>query len=103
MGGPRASEISELHRTAKWHDLPEEIREESDLLTGELKLFQGVAARFIFFAMDRPIFLLGESIDAENGFTTHPRPHRPQESCSIHDQIPANDLQICMDRVGQQY
>ena len=44
VGEPKASQISEL---AKWHDLPEEVREEDDLLTGEeLKLFQSVAARF---------------------------------------------------------
>ena len=28
---PKASEISELRRTAKWRDLPEEIEEEDDL------------------------------------------------------------------------
>ena len=33
--GPKASEISELRRTAKWHDPPGEIREEEDLLAGE--------------------------------------------------------------------
>ena len=55
VGGPKASEISELRRTAKWHDLPEEIKEEDDLLSGEeLKLCQTVAARFNFLAMDRP-------------------------------------------------
>ena len=38
--------------------LPEEVREEDDLLTGEeLKLFQSVAARFNFLAMDRPDIL----------------------------------------------
>ena len=53
MGGPTASEISELRRTAKWHDHLEKIKEEDDLLTGdELKLFQSVAARFKFLAMD---------------------------------------------------
>ena len=53
--GPKAIEISELRRTAKWHDLPEEIKEEDDLVTREeLKLFQSVAARFNFLAMDRP-------------------------------------------------
>ena len=53
--GPKASEISELRRTAKWRDPPEEIEEEDDLLTGEeLKLFQNVAARFNFLALDRP-------------------------------------------------
>ena len=34
-GGPKTSEISELRRTAKWCDPPEEIEEEDDLLTGE--------------------------------------------------------------------
>ena len=29
VGGPKASEISEWRRTAKWHDLPEEIKEDS--------------------------------------------------------------------------
>ena len=58
MGGPKASEISELRRTAKWRDPPEEIEEEDDLLTGaELMLFQSVAASFNFLAMDRPDLL----------------------------------------------
>ena len=58
VGGPKASQISELRRTAKWHDPPEEAREEDDLLTREeLKLFQSVAARFNFLAMDRPDLL----------------------------------------------
>ena len=54
-GQRKASEISELRRTAKWRDPLEEIEEEDDLLTGEeLKLFQSVAARFHFLAMDKP-------------------------------------------------
>ena len=58
VGGPKASQISELHGTAKLHDPPEEVREEDDLLTGEeLKLFQSVAARFKVIAMDRPDLL----------------------------------------------
>ena len=58
VAGPKASQISELHRTAKWHDPPEEVREEDDLLTGEeLKLFQSVVGRFNFLAMDWPDFL----------------------------------------------
>ena len=58
VGGPKASQISELRRTAKWHDPPEEVREEDDLLAGEeLKLFQSVAARFNFLAIDRPDLL----------------------------------------------
>ena len=45
-------------RRAKWHEAPEEIKEEDDHLTGEeLKLFQNVAARFNFLAMDRPDLL----------------------------------------------
>ena len=58
VGGPRASQISELHRTAKWRDTLEEVEEEDDLLTGEeLKLSQSVAARFHFLAVDRPDLL----------------------------------------------
>ena len=55
VGEPKASQIIELRRTAKWHDLPEEFREEDDLLIGgQLKLFQSVAGKFNFLAMDRP-------------------------------------------------
>ena len=55
VGGPKASQISELRRRAKWRDPLGEFEQEDDLLTGEeLKLFQSVAARFNFFAMDRP-------------------------------------------------
>ena len=58
VSGPRASQISELRRTAKWHDPLEEVREEDDLLTEqELKLFQCVPARLNFLAMDRPDLL----------------------------------------------
>ena len=58
VGGAKASQISELRRTAKWHDPLEEVREEDDLLFGqELKLFQSVAARFNFLAVDRPDLL----------------------------------------------
>ena len=57
-GVPKASEISELRRTAKWCDPPEEVEEDDDLFTGEeLKLFQSVAARFNFLALDRPDLL----------------------------------------------
>ena len=49
VGGPKASQIRELRRTAKWQDPPEKVREEDDLLSGEeLKLFQSVVARFNF-------------------------------------------------------
>ena len=67
VGGPKASQISELRRTAKWHDPPEEVREEDDLLTGEeLKLFQSVAARFNFLAVDRPDLLYSvKRVDAK--------------------------------------
>ena len=100
VGGPNANEISELRRTAKWHDPLEEVREEDDLLTGEeFKLFQSVTARFNFLAMDGPLFVLGKRIDAKNGFSTHTRLHCPQESCTIHNHIPTNDLQIFVERV----
>ena len=104
VGGPKASEISELRRTAKSHDPPEEIKEEDDLLSGEeLKLFQsGGEVQFPCDGLARSL-VLSKRIDAENGFTTYTGPHCPQESCSIHNQVPANDLQISMDRVGQQH
>ena len=55
---PKARQIRKMRRTEKWHDPPEDVREEDDLLTGEeSKLFQGVAARFNFLAMDRPDFV----------------------------------------------
>ena len=61
MGGPKASETSELRRAANWHDLPEGMKGEDDLLAGEdMKLFQSVAARFNFLAMDRPDLLFSE-------------------------------------------
>ena len=99
VGGPKASEISDLRRTAKWNDPPEEIREEEDRLTGEELNPISEGGGKIQFPCDgqaRP-YVFSKRIDAENGFTTHPRPHCPQQSCSIHDQIPANDLLICMD------
>ena len=93
--GPKASQISELRRTAKWRDPLEEIEEEDDLLTGEeLKLFQNVAARFNFLAFDWPDLLYS---------VKELMRHCPQESCTIHIQIPASDLQISMDPIGQQY
>ena len=54
VGGPKASQISEVRRKAKWHDPPEEIEEEDDLLTGEeLKFFQSVTERFNFHGQAR--------------------------------------------------
>ena len=101
VGGPKASQISEWRRMAKWHDLPEAVGEEDDLLTREeLKLFQSVAARFYFFATGqaRPL-VLSERADTKNGFTTYTRSHCPQESCTTHNLIPADDLQISMDPI----
>ena len=58
VDGPKASQIIELRRRPKWRDPPEEIEEEDDLLIGEKrKLFQSVAQRFNFLAMDRPDLL----------------------------------------------
>ena len=54
VGGPKASEISELRRTAKWREPPEGLKGEDELVTGEeLKLFQSVAVQFNILAMDR--------------------------------------------------
>ena len=99
VGGPKASEISELQ---KWNDPPEEIREEEDRLTGEELNRISEGGGKIQFPCDgqaRP-YEISKRIDAENFFSTRPeqdRPHCPQQSCSIHDQIPANDFLICMD------
>ena len=100
VGGPKANRISELRRTAKWHDPPEEIREEEGLLTGRIETISegGGKIQFLCDGQARS-FVLSERTGAENGFTTHPRPHRPQESSSIQILIPADDLQICMVRV----
>ena len=89
VGGPMASEISKLRRAAKWNDPPQEIREEEDRFIGEeLKLLQrGGNIQFPCDGQVRP-FVLRKRTDAENGFTTHPRPHFPQQSCTIHNQIP---------------
>ena len=54
MGGSKASEISELRRTAKWREPPEGLKGEDELLTGaNIKLFQNVAVQFSILAMDR--------------------------------------------------
>ena len=51
----QAGEISKFRRTAKWHQPPKEIKEEERPLSGKkLKLFQGVVARFNYFAVDMP-------------------------------------------------
>ena len=58
VGGPKASQISQLRGTAQWHDPPAEIEEEDAFVTEEeLKLFQSVAARLNFLAVDRPDLL----------------------------------------------
>ena len=36
-------------------------------------------------------------------FATYTGPHSPQEFCTVHNQIPADDLQISIDPIGQQY
>ena len=46
VGGPKASEISELRRTAKWREPPEEIEEEDDLLSGESAPERGGEVQF---------------------------------------------------------
>ena len=57
-GGPKASQISELRRSAKWHDCLEEVREEYDLLTGEkIEVVPECSSEIQFLAMDRPDLL----------------------------------------------
>ena len=52
VGGPKASEISEMRKTAKWHNPPEEVSEEDDLLIGEeLKLFQSVSGQILLYSV----------------------------------------------------
>ena len=57
-GGPKASEISELRRTAKWRDPLEKTEEEDDLLTGEdLELFQNGEVQIPCHGQARPLVL----------------------------------------------
>ena len=86
VDGPKASQISELRRKAKWHDLPEEVREEGDLLTGEK--IEAVPERsgeirFPCYGLTRSL-VFSERVDAKNDFTTNTGPHCPQGSCMIH-------------------
>ena len=67
VGGPKARQISDFRRTAKWHDPPEEVGEEGDLLSWR-KL------KFPCCGQTRPLVL---------SFTTYTRFHYPQESCTI--------------------
>ena len=102
-GGLKASEISEWRRTAKWHEPLEEIKEEDDLLTGEVvKLFRSVAALFQLpcHGQDRPL-VLSEGIDAKNGLTKRQRSHWPQKRSPLHNQVSPCGLRILMDSVGQ--
>ena len=70
------SGISELHRTAKWHEPPEEIKEEDEFSHyKELKLFQSVAARLNYVAM-----------------ATRGRSHRRQQSGPLYNQVSANGM-----------
>ena len=64
-----------------------------------MKLFQSVAATFNFLAMDRADLLY--SVKKLMREMASPRTHDLTESNSIHDQKPLNDLQICMDCIGQ--
>ena len=88
---PNTREISELRRTAKWHEPREEIEEEDDLLTGEeLKVLQTLV-----LAMDRRNISkkLCERFDAENVFTTQQGSPCEQKSSSEHNQVSKNGLQ----------
>ena len=96
--GPKPAKSVSCAGRQKWHDPPEEVREEDDLLTGEeLKLFKSVAARFNFLAVNRPDLLYSVKELMRKMASPRTGPHCPQESCTIHNQTPANDLQISMD------
>ena len=101
--GPKASQISELRRTAKWRDPTEEIEEEDDLLTGEeTMLFQSVPARFNFLAMDRPDLLY--SVQELMRKMASPRAEdliAPKKSSPLHNKLSTNGLQISVDSIGQ--
>ena len=93
--GLKASEISELRSTAKWREPLEEINEEDEFLTREeLKLFQSVAARFSFLAMDTPKKMA--SPRAEDLVAL-------KKSSPSYNQVSMNGLQIPMDSIGQQF
>ena len=88
-GVPNTRESSELRRTAKWHEPPEEIEEEDDLLTGdELKVLQTLV-----LAIGQIFQKNCERIDAENVFTTQQVSPRQQKSSSKHNQFSKNGLQ----------
>ena len=79
-------------------DLPEEVRGEDDLLTGEeWKLFQTRGEiQFPCYGQTR-LHIFSERVHAENGSTTYTGLHL------VPNQIPATDLLISMDPIGQQY
>ena len=95
VGGTKASQISEL--LERQNGILGE-RKMIFSLEKNSKLFQSVAASFKFpcYGQARPL-VLSERVNAENGLASYTGPHCPQESCTIHNQIPTNDLQISMD------
>ena len=104
VGGPKVSQISELRGTAKWHDPPEEGSQRGRR-SSHWRRIEAVPEcsgeiQFPCYGQARPL-VISERAYAENGFATHTGPHCPQESCTIHDQIPANDLRISMDPTEQ--
>ena len=92
----------ELCRTAKWHDPLEEVREEDDLLTGqELKLFQSVAARFNFLAMDMPDFWYSVKELMRKVASPRTQDITALERVARHTiKYSVNDLQISMNPIG---
>ena len=103
-GGPKASEISELRRMAKWREPPEEIKGEDELLTGEeLKLFQSVAVQFHILAMDR-VDLLSTVEESMRKMASPRAPDLacPQKNSPCHYQQSSNGRQISTDWIGQE-
>ena len=70
-GGPKASDISEMRRTAKWHESPEEVVEEDYLLVGEDPegVLEGLClVQSLCHGLAR-LSVLGVRFDAENDLT----------------------------------
>ena len=74
-GGPKASQISELRRTAKWTILRK--MKSAPECSSEIQL--------LCIGQVRPL-VLGERVDAEDGFTTYtgPLPSRELHDCAEH-------------------
>ena len=95
--GPKQAKSVNCVERPKWRDPPEEIEEKRMILPTEeeLKLFQSVAARFNFLAMDRPDLLY--SVKELMREMASPRTQdliALERVAPSHNQILTNGLQI---------